>query len=171
MKDANILFNGLRCESCRVHAEVQLIHEYESRQANRADTGRVHPYIGSSKLCCYLCSSFIRRHGFFTYRGCHWKIYHRWLVPTAIAAAETTHIFEETLRGVFEEMKGHVRTLMKGEELPSNEPLRPETTLDMSSAATVSSRDLSEMTLRSPWSGRMFKGYADPLRDSFRSIV
>ena len=66
MEDANILFNELRCESRRVHAEIQLIHEYESRQANRVDTGRVHPYIGSSKLCCYLCSSFIRRHGFFT---------------------------------------------------------------------------------------------------------
>ena len=37
MEDANILFNKLRCESCRVHAEVQLIHEYESRQANRAE--------------------------------------------------------------------------------------------------------------------------------------
>lgn len=171
MKDAGILFNDLRCEPCRVHAEVQLVHEYESRRAKGADAGRVHPYIRSSKLCCYLCSSFIRRHGFFNYRGCHWKFYHRWLVSTAFAAAQTTRIFEETLRGVFKEMNGHVRSLMEGEELPSKEAPRPETTLDMSSRATVSSRDLSEMTLKSPWSERMFKGYADPLRGSFRSIV
>lgn len=150
MKDAGILFNELRCEPCRVHAEVQLVHEYGSRRAKGADAGRVHPYIGSSKLCCYLCSSFIRRHGFFNYRGCHWKTYHRWLVPTAFTAAQTTRIFEETLRGLFKEMKGHVRSLMKGEELPSKKPPRPETTLDMSSTATVTSRDLFEMTLKSP---------------------
>ena len=76
--------------------------------------------------------------------------------------AETTRIFEEIVRGVFKEMKGHVRSLMEGEELPSKEPLRPETTLDMSSAATISSCEVSEMTLTSPWSERMFRGYADP---------
>ena len=43
-----------RCKLCRVHSEIQLFHDYESRRAERAHTGRVHPYIGKSKLCCYL---------------------------------------------------------------------------------------------------------------------
>ena len=84
-KDIDKEFNTLRCERRRVHAEIQLVYDYETRQSQKAGTGRVHPYIGSSKLCCYLCWSFLRRHIFFGYRGCHWKIYHRWLIPFAFA--------------------------------------------------------------------------------------
>lgn len=158
MEDMNRDFIKFRYERRRVHVEIQLIHDYESRRAQSADTGKVHPYIGSSKLCCYLCSSFLRHYSFFDYRGCHWEIYRRWLIPTAFAARNPTHIFEETLRGVFEEMVEHVKSLLTGEERSSKQPFRPETTLDLSTAATVSSSEKSEMTLEGPRSIRRCKG-------------
>ena len=54
MEEINKEFNRSRCELCRVRSEMQFVHDYESRRAKRADTGRVHLYIGNSKLCCYL---------------------------------------------------------------------------------------------------------------------
>ena len=169
MEDINKDFNKFRCELCRVYAEIQLIHDYESWRAKGNDTGRVHPYIGSSKLCCYLCSRFLRRHKFFDYRGCHWKIYHRWTMPSAFAAGKTSRVFEENLRGVFEEMVEHVRSLVEGKERPSKQPLSPETALDLSTVATVSSREISEMTLEGPWSRQMWKGWVYPSANLFPS--
>ena len=58
-------FNKARQQPCRIHAEIQLVDNFENR---REETGwQVHPYIGGSKLCCFLCESFLRHHGFFQY--------------------------------------------------------------------------------------------------------
>ena len=161
IEDISKEFNRIRCEHCHVHSEIQLIYDYESRGTTKANAGRVgkvHPYIGSSKLCCYLCSSFIQRHSYFSFRGCHWKIYHRWSISNAFGAEETTRIFEDKIHSVFKIMKKRLKSLMIGEERPSQEPLMAETTLDLSTTATISSREVSEMTLKSPWSKWTGKG-------------
>ena len=47
---------------------------------------------------------------------------------------------------------------MRGEAQASKDPLRPESTVDLSTAATVSAQDMAEMTLASPSSKWMGKG-------------
>ncbi|KAL9098063.1 MAG: hypothetical protein Q9163_006202, partial [Psora crenata] len=85
-------FDKARRQPYHVHAEIQLVDNFESR---REETGwRTHPYIGGSKLCCFLCDSFLRHHEFFQYRGSHWKIYHKWHVPEAFKTGKTALVFE-----------------------------------------------------------------------------
>jgi len=149
-------FDKARRQPCHVHAEIQLVDNFENR---REETGwRAHPYIGGSKLCCYLCDSFLRHHGFFQYRGSHWKIYHKWHVPEAFKTGKTALIFENNLRLVHREVVEHVRSNMRGEAQPTKDPLRPESTVDLSTAATVSTQEMAEMTLASPNSKWMGKG-------------
>lgn len=149
-------FDKARRQPCHVHAEVQLVNDFENR---REETGwRAHPYIGGSKLCCYLCDSFLRHHGFFQYRGSHWKIYHKWHVPEAFRTGKTALVFENKLRLVHREVVDHVRSIMGGEAQSTKDPLRPESTVDLSTAATVSTQEMAEMTLESPNSKWMGKG-------------
>lgn len=156
MAKADEDFNKARQQPCHVHAEIQLVDNFENR---REETGwRVHTYIGGSKLCCFLCESFLRHHGFFQYRGSHWKIYHLWHVPKAFKTSKTALVFENSLRLLYREVVEHIRSIMRGEAQASKDPLRPESTVDLSSAATVSTQDMAEMTLASPSSRWMGKG-------------
>lgn len=61
----------------RVHAEIQLLIYYEENE----DLTQVVPYIGSDKLCCYLCYAFISIHATFKVHGCHQSLYSLWMVP------------------------------------------------------------------------------------------
>ena len=149
-------FDKARRQPCHIHAEIQLVDDFENR---REETGwRVHPYIGGSKLCCYLCDSFLRHHGFFQYRGSHWKIYHKWHVPEAFKTRKTALVFENKLGLVHREAVEHVRSILRGETQPTKDPLRPESTVDLSTAATVSTQEIAKMTLASPNSKWMGKG-------------
>ncbi|KAL6307475.1 hypothetical protein BKA93DRAFT_893568 [Sparassis latifolia] len=62
------------------HAEVQLIVHLLKLGIVDAE---VFPYIGCSKLTCFLCSSFLRSRAGpkFKTRGCHGKLYTLWSVP------------------------------------------------------------------------------------------
>lgn len=149
-------FDKARRQPCHVHAEIQLVDSFEHR---REEAGwQAHPYIGGSKLCCYLCDSFLRHHGFFQYRGSHWKIYHQWQAPEAFKTRKTALVFENTLRLVHREAVEHVRSIMRGDAQCTKDFLRPDSTVDLSTAATVSTQEMAEMTLASPNSKWMGKG-------------
>ena len=145
-----------RRQPCHVHAEIQLVDDFENR---RDEPGwRVHPYIGCSKLCCYLCDSFLRHHAFFQYRGSHWKMYHKWHVPEAFETGKTALVFQDKLRLVHREVVEHVSSIVKAEAQATTHPLRPESMVDLSTAATVSTQEMAKMTLASPYSKWMGKG-------------
>ena len=149
-------FEEARRLPCCVHAEIQLVDDFENR---REETGwRVHPYIGGSRLCCYLCDSFLRHHGFFQCRGSHWKIYHRWHVPETFKTRKAALVFKNILQLVHREAVEHVRSITRGEAKSTKDPLRPESTVDLSTAATVPIQEMAEMTLASPNSKWMGKG-------------
>ena len=149
-------FSKARQQPCYVHAEIQLMDNFENR---REETGwQAHPYIGGSRLCCFLCDSFLRHHGFFQYRGSHWKIYHKWHVPEAFKTSKTALIFENSFRLLYREVVEHVRSIMRGDAQATKDPLRPESTVDLSAAATLSTQEMAEMTLASPSSRWMGKG-------------
>jgi hypothetical protein len=155
----NLRFNDIRQKLLHVHAEIQLINDFESRRAESINERRVHPYIGGSKLCCYLCHCFLRHHGFFQYRGCHWKLYPQWIVPGSFISDNAAQTFQECLRRVYVDIVTQIKLILAGKRLPSKECMKPESTIDLSSVATVSSRDSLEMSLRPRISSHLFKGY------------
>ncbi|KAJ8064122.1 hypothetical protein OCU04_007958 [Sclerotinia nivalis] len=59
-----------------VHGEVQLILYHEQNPRNPAPR-----CIGSSKSACFLCDSFIRKHGKFHISHSHKRLYEQWTVP------------------------------------------------------------------------------------------
>jgi len=144
----NLRFNDIRQKLLHVHAEIQLINDFGSRRAESINERRVHPYIGGSKLYCYLCHCFLRHHGFFQSRGCHWKLYPQWIVPGSFISGNAAQTFQECLRRVYVDTVAQIKLILAGERLPSKECMKPESTIDLSSVATVSSKDSLEMSLR-----------------------
>ncbi|KAH7382685.1 hypothetical protein DE146DRAFT_760518 [Phaeosphaeria sp. MPI-PUGE-AT-0046c] len=62
----------------QVHAEVQmLLHLHKSEQS----TSDMVPYLGCSKLSCFLCHRFVRSYGQVETRGCHGRAFQAWTVP------------------------------------------------------------------------------------------
>jgi hypothetical protein len=65
-------------QKLNIHAEVQLLMHLNT--ANTSNSG-IFPYIGCSKLCCFMCYSFIQSCGHFNARGCHGRLFKPWTVP------------------------------------------------------------------------------------------
>ncbi|KAI6137110.1 hypothetical protein F5141DRAFT_1209430 [Pisolithus sp. B1] len=67
------------------HAEIQLVFYISQRTHPETMSKEFYPYIGCSKLCCFLCFTFLqffgRRGPFFRVRGCHGKVHPRWSIP------------------------------------------------------------------------------------------
>ena len=159
VKTADQVFHNFRRKRCHVHAEIQLVDHYENHQKESTVKWRVHPYIGCSKLCCYLCHSFLRHHGFFQYRGTHWKVKPQWKVPEVFQSQQAAAVFERTVQLIYFEVSEHIRSIMRGKEQPSDKPLRADSTVDLTTAATLSSQEVSDIVLKSPTSKWMGKGY------------
>ena len=62
-----------------VHAEVQMLM---SLNTNESYTSGLFPYLGCSKLSCFMCNCFLRSYGRFTTRGCHGRLFKPWTVPS-----------------------------------------------------------------------------------------
>lgn len=65
---ANAAFMKLQSAELPTHAEIQMIRLLLTRGLRLKS---VYPYIGCSKLSCYLCLSFLQNCGYFRTRGSH----------------------------------------------------------------------------------------------------
>lgn len=61
-----------------IHAEVQMMMFLNTSGSSISGN---FSYIGCSKLCCFMCQSFIDSYGHFTARGCHGRLFRPWTVP------------------------------------------------------------------------------------------
>lgn len=71
-------------KTCHVHAEVQLVVEYDLHGTHPEYAGRdifLPRIIGTSKYLCYLCYLFIKFHGRFIVPNTHGRLYDQWTVP------------------------------------------------------------------------------------------
>ncbi|KAG6330496.1 hypothetical protein ID866_8592, partial [Astraeus odoratus] len=102
------------CRPFPTHAEIQLIFYIAQTTSTQTILKEVYPYIGCSKLCCFLCSTFIQSFGqggpFFKTRGCHGKIYPFWSLPDTDGlqgdvAMELYSALRKTLHLLAHEMK------------------------------------------------------------------
>ncbi|KAK5943285.1 hypothetical protein PMZ80_004292 [Knufia obscura] len=102
--------------TCHVHAEVQLVVEYDLQKAH---SDEVNPetilprIIGTSKYLCYLCYLFIKCHGRFVVPNTHGRLYDQWTVPDL---AEYNDGTREHYAKILEEMN-EIVCKQSGEEL------------------------------------------------------
>ncbi|PVI00725.1 hypothetical protein DM02DRAFT_707787 [Periconia macrospinosa] len=65
-----------------VHGEIQLIiYTEDLMHAHENLTGKVFPYIGCSRKCCFFCELFRIGHGTFQARGTHLTLFPLWALP------------------------------------------------------------------------------------------
>ncbi len=72
-------FEKRQNQKLNVHAEVQLLMFLST---NESSTSGLFPYLGCSKLSCFMCNRFIQSYGRFTTRGCHGRLFKPWTVPS-----------------------------------------------------------------------------------------
>lgn len=98
-----------------IHAEVQMMIFLNTSGSSASG---VFPYIGCSKLCCFLCSSFINSYGRFTARGCHGRLFRPWTVPivenlllgqSGRISKALISVQEEVTKKLVASVKGNVR--------------------------------------------------------------
>ncbi len=80
-------------------------------------------------------------------------------VPKVFQSQPAAAVFERTVHLTYLEVSEHVRSVMRGEEQPSDKPMRADSTVDLTTAATSSSQEASDMVLKSSISKWMGKGY------------
>lgn len=121
-KDASAKFDVLQGQKIWVHAEVQLIFHMEKENVKN-----YFPYMGSSKLNCFLCADFIAAYGGLSSRGCHGRPYSKWLIPqTKELQRESSENMWKTIRKVEENLK---RQLLK--PLGKAQNFRAESTIGL----------------------------------------
>ena len=157
----NADFIGFRSKQRHIHAEIQLLSHYEQQQQQlTTDGARLHRYIGGSKLCCYLCTLMLKAHNVFDFRGSHSKISSQWAMPEFFHSQEAANIFERGLKQTFDTMKQEVvSVIMAGHGRIKAMP-RPDSTVDLSTAATDLSSETDGASLEPRlcyW--RLFRGY------------
>lgn len=75
---ADATFMKLQSAELPTHAEIQMIMLIMTKDFKFQS---VYPYIGCSKLSCYLCLSFVQMCGHFRTRGSHRRIFPKWCLP------------------------------------------------------------------------------------------
>ena len=71
-------YSELQREPRELHAEMRMVIHLMTQ----GSLDQVFPYIGASKYCCALCWTFLERQNVLRARGCHDRLYHRWLAPS-----------------------------------------------------------------------------------------
>lgn len=102
-------------QKLNVHAEVQMLMFLNP---NESSTTALFPYLGCSKLSCFMCDRFIRSYGRLTTRGCHGHLFKPWTVASVDRlppdqADRTAKALIRTQKEVKKELKasieGHIR--------------------------------------------------------------
>ncbi|KAL9055451.1 MAG: hypothetical protein Q9162_003549 [Coniocarpon cinnabarinum] len=75
---ANRKFAEQQQQRLNVHAEIQMLMFFNTSTSSASE---VFPYLGCSKLSCFMCKCFIRSYGQFTSRGCHGRLFRPWTIP------------------------------------------------------------------------------------------
>lgn len=138
-------FKKLRGETCHVHAEIQILFYQNSFTMSSGKQGKVHPYVGCSKLCCLLCWLFIQIHGEFSVRGCHETIVHRWEVPKRSPAEITTSKYQSVSDTLLDIIKLLLQKVFD-QGFPLEHPkLLAQSSAALSTTQTVLDREKAEM--------------------------
>ena len=89
----------------------------------------IFPYIGCSKLSCFLCNTFLQKCGNLQTRGCHGRLFPKWTIPrTSGITPQSVIILTDSATHLRNELARQLLTL-----LGSPEKLRGTSTADVTS--------------------------------------
>ncbi|KAG6328865.1 hypothetical protein ID866_10224 [Astraeus odoratus] len=109
-----------------VHAELQLVLHIVKTMDIETMNREMYPYLGCSKLSCFLCTSFLKSFGpndaLFRTRGCHGRIYRQWSIPDV---KDLPSDMEVILRSALTKMRNilvHeiIKPIMSASQLPES---------------------------------------------------
>ena len=138
-------FHELRGEKCDVHAEIQLLFHHTRFLKSQHEDGRVHPYIGCSKLCCLLCWQLIRVHGAYQVRGTHETVMHRWGIPAVFLTEAYAAEHQTVLQDFFKSIKNLLQNLLYQNFPLNNSGLLAQSSAALSTMETVLEREKAQM--------------------------
>lgn len=105
---ANATFMKLQAAELPTHAEIQMITLLMTRGFTFKS---VYPYIGCSKLSCYLCLSFVQNCGYFRIRGSHRRIFPKWCLPRTTGLQESdVSLLRQWVKNLRNEVTRHILT-------------------------------------------------------------
>ncbi|KAH7190711.1 hypothetical protein V3481_012136 [Fusarium oxysporum f. sp. vasinfectum] len=89
-----------------IHAELQALYHLNIHFSDEDGTYTVHPYVGCSKRCCFLCNAFIRSvYPSMRVRGSHNAIIHRWEPQRYFTTAAQKDKFELGVQSMLQMLK------------------------------------------------------------------
>ncbi|KAF1948947.1 hypothetical protein CC80DRAFT_485288 [Byssothecium circinans] len=138
-------FYRFREQKRHMHAELQLLYNYDAFYSPRDEGSYVHPYIGCSKRCCLLCYCFILAHGGFKLRGTHETIMGKWELPTIFPSAESRAEFQSASEHLFRIIIAILQNLFRKSFPPTSLELLAQSSAALSTARTVSDQELGQM--------------------------
>ncbi|KAL1610746.1 hypothetical protein SLS60_002416 [Paraconiothyrium brasiliense] len=140
---AQARYSYLRAGPRHMHAEMQMAQHVDCIEASGAEgAGELYPYVGCSKLCCYLCCCFLLAYRRFGFRGTHMGLTNMWLAPVVdVQTYPDLHLASERLLTY---LKMALRTTLSQSSTMSPGAMRAQSTLGLSTAK-LALQDLEPM--------------------------
>jgi IS1 family transposase len=124
-------FDELRKGPRHMHAEVQMIMHLAKEDL----LGKTYLYLGCSKYACFLCWELIKALHVFEARGCHGKLYHKWMLPKSDSVPKQ---YQERFVQAFNSVQSQLLKTILGRKKRTAEAIPAESSSGMT---TVMSRD------------------------------
>ncbi|KAF2472426.1 uncharacterized protein BDR25DRAFT_366441 [Lindgomyces ingoldianus] len=138
-------FRVSRREKRYIHCEVQLLHYYDESFKSSNQKYQTHPYIGCSRLCCYLCYCFTLVYGGFDVRGTHETIMNRWEIPLHSPTGRYSSTVDLATQRLLQILKAELQSNLYSTAPPRNYELRAQSSIGLSTAKTMLEEEIVEM--------------------------
>jgi len=100
-------FDNIQAMKPYIHCEVQVLLHLLQNDGLKD----IFQYIGCSKRSCFMCWNLLTAHGPLRTRGCHGKLYSRWIIPeTPNLTAAAVESLAEAIRQLENTLSLHLRT-------------------------------------------------------------
>jgi hypothetical protein len=107
-----------------IHAELQALYYLNIHFPDEVGTFTVHPYVGCSKRCCFLCNAFIKSvYPSMRVRGSHNAIIHRWKPQRYFTTAAQKDKFELGVQRMLQILKAILKKAFSAARLQQEQPL------------------------------------------------
>ncbi|ORY17504.1 hypothetical protein BCR34DRAFT_474885 [Clohesyomyces aquaticus] len=138
-------FDTLLGEKRHVHCEIQVLHFMDQATLSSTQRYKVHPYIGCSRLCCYLCYCFLLSYGGIRARGTHEVVMNKWEIPMHRPAGRYSSKVDFAAQRFFQFLKNELQSRLNCITTPSKVALRAQSSVGLSTAKSILEEEVAEM--------------------------
>ncbi|KAM6508172.1 hypothetical protein FALCPG4_018059 [Fusarium falciforme] len=107
-----------------IHAELQALYHLDILFSDENGTYTVHPYVGCSRRCCFLCNAFITSvYPNMRVRGGHNAVMHRWEPQRYFPTAAQRDKFELGVQSILQTLKAILQKAFSAAWFQQEQPL------------------------------------------------